>query len=71
MSTWSKYIRQGHSEMRPYVPGEDMTGISVSDTDTPALGGMIARNPVNHKDQWYVTEEYFKKNFELLGPCSD
>lgn len=51
--------------MRPYVPGEDLTGISVSAQDTPEEGGYIARNPENHKDQWYVAKAYFaKQQFE-------
>lgn len=65
---WKKYRRVGLSEMRPYVDGEDMTGISVSDPDKalPTLvGGMIARNPKNHNDQWYVAEKYFNDNLEL------
>jgi hypothetical protein len=61
---WKKYRRTGLSEMRPYVPGEDMTGISVSDTDTPEEGGMVARNPKNHNDQWYVAKAYFEENNE-------
>lgn len=64
MSEWKQYRRKGLSEMRPYVPGEDMTGISVSAVDTLKVGGMIARNPVNHEDQWYVAKEYFLDNLE-------
>jgi hypothetical protein len=66
MSTneWKKYRRTGLSEMRPYVPGEDMTGISVSKGDTPEEGGMIGRDKNNHKDQWYVSKTYFKENLE-------
>ena len=26
--------------------------------------GMVARNPQNHKDQWYVARKYFEDNFE-------
>ena len=63
---WNKYRRIGLSEMRPYVPGESMEGISVSATDTPELGGMIARNPKNHADQWYVAKKYFEENLELV-----
>jgi hypothetical protein len=62
MSEWKQYRRKGLSEMRPYVEGEDLTGVSVNPVDIPAVGGMIARNPVNHQDQWYVAEEYFKEN---------
>ena len=67
MSEFKFYQRKGLSEMRPYVPGEDLTGISVSDQDTPELGGMIARNPKNHADQWYVAKKYFEDNLELCA----
>lgn len=72
--TWKKYRRTGLSEMRPYVPGEDLTNISVSyvDRDNIAFdlangrdpGGMVARNPDDHTDQWYVSQDYFEKNLE-------
>ena len=61
---WQQYRRTGLTEMRPYIPGEDLTGISVSQEDTPAEGGMIARNKDNHDDMWYVNEAYFVKNME-------
>ena len=61
---FSQFRRTGLSEMRPYVPGEDLTGVSISGEDTPALGGMIARNPRNYADQWYVAEKYFAENLE-------
>jgi len=62
---WEQYKRKGLSEMRPYVKGEDLTNISVSAEDNPENDmGMIARNPDNHDDQWYVAREYFDKNLE-------
>lgn len=62
---WQQYRRKGLAEMRPYVKGEDLTGISVSDVDDPETDmGMIARNPKNHTDQWYVARQYFEDNFE-------
>lgn len=69
MDEFKSYKRSGHAEMRPYIPGEDLSGVSVSGEDTPSEGGMIARNPANHADQWYVAAAYFKKNFELLVLC--
>ena len=62
--TFKKYRRTGLSEMRPYIPGEDMTGISVAEVDNLYLGGMVARNPKNHKDQWFVAQRYFEENLE-------
>lgn len=65
MSEWKKYRRKGLSEMRPYVIGEDMSRVSVSRTDDPPNDmGMIARNPKNHLDQWYVARKYFEENLE-------
>lgn len=60
---WKKYQRKGLSEMRPYIPGEDLTGVSVAQVDLPPKeGDMIARNPANHEDQWLVARKYFEEN---------
>lgn len=64
MSEFKQYRKKQLQEMRPYVPGEDLAGISVSDQDTAEEGGMIARNPKNHADQWYVAKEFFADNYE-------
>ena len=61
-----QYKRKGLSEMRPYIVGENLSNISVSNTDTPEDGGMVARNPKNHDDQWYVAKKYFEDNLELV-----
>lgn len=64
-NNWKEYRRKGLSHMRPYVKGEDLSGISVSKEDRPETDmGMIARNPKNHEDQWYVARQYFEDNFE-------
>jgi hypothetical protein len=49
--------------MRPYIPGEDLTGISVNKEDIPELGGMIAENPKNPEDRWYVAKKFFEDNY--------
>lgn len=28
---------------------------------------MVARNPLNHEDQWLVAEQYFLENFEEIA----
>lgn len=65
---WNQYRRKGISEMRPYIPGEDITNISISEIDkidgSPKEGDMIARNPNNHNDQWLVAEKKFKEYLE-------
>ena len=63
---FKQYLRKNISEMRDYIPGEDLTGVSVSDADKalPTLnGGKIARNPTNHADTWYVAKVWFEDNF--------
>jgi hypothetical protein len=66
--SWKQYKRKGLSEMRPYVEGEDVTGISISEADlangSPKAGDMIARNPKDHTDQWLVAKKYFEDNLE-------
>jgi hypothetical protein len=65
MREFKQYRRKDLSELRPYVRGEDLAGISVSATDIPKLDmGMIARNPQDHNDQWYVARKYFNENLE-------
>jgi hypothetical protein len=67
MLGFKQYRRKGLSEMRPYVKGEDTTSISIADVDDPDTDmGMVARNPKNHKDQWYVARRYFEDNLELV-----
>jgi hypothetical protein len=69
-SNFVQYRKKQIAELRPYIPGEDVTDISISVPDyikgSPREGDMIARNPTNHKDQWLVNKEYFENNFELL-----
>jgi len=60
------YRKKALQPMRPYVPGEDLTGISVNKEDTPELGGMIAQNVANPKDQWYVAKKFFEENYEAV-----
>lgn len=64
MENWKKYVKKGVTEMRPYEKDEDLTGVSVSEVDDPPNDmGMIARNPDNHDDRWYVTKKYFDENY--------
>lgn len=72
MSDFQQYRRSQIAELRPYVPGEDMDGISISQPDkdagSPKPGDMIARNPKNHADKWLVAAQYFSDNFEPVTP---
>ena len=42
---FKEYRKKGITLMRPYVPGEDLAGVSVSAEDIPKDGDMIAINP--------------------------
>ena len=65
MSEHTKLYRKKNTQpMTPYVPGMSMSGISVSEEDTPEKGGMIATNPENRYDQWYVGKKFFEANYE-------
>ena len=52
--------------MRPYVEGEDLSGVNISEHDKNNIkaGDMIACDPDNPSDMWLVNQEYFKKTFE-------
>lgn len=70
MSEFKQYRRKQIAELRSYVDGEPMGGISISSEDikagSPKAGDMIARNPKNHADQWLVAAQYFSDNFEAM-----
>ena len=70
MKAFTRYRRTQIAELRPYEPGEDLEGVSVSPADkkagAPKAGDMIARNPKNHTDQWLVDAKFFAENFEPL-----
>jgi hypothetical protein len=68
MSGFKLYRRKQIAELRPYLAGESMAGISITAVDkmagSPKEGDMIARNPKNPQDQWLVAAQYFQDNFE-------
>lgn len=58
------YRKKNLQPARPYVEGEDMSKISVGDSDQPPqVGGMIATNPQNPDDQWYIAGKFFEDNY--------
>ena len=66
MSEFILYERSAYTELRPYVDGESMEHICVASGVVPEVGGMIARHPDDHSDQWYITPEYFLNNFAVV-----
>lgn len=71
MSDFAQYRCKQIAELRPWNPGDDMSGVSISQPDkeagSPKAGDMIARNPKNHADQWLVAAQYFADNFEPIA----
>jgi len=65
MSEFKNYKKNAVQPMRPYVVGENLGGISFSPADLPEEGGMIAVNPKNPNDKWYVAKKFFEENYEL------
>lgn len=59
------YRKKALQNLRPYIMGEDLTGISVNKEDTPEEGGMIAVNDKNPEDKWYVAKQFFIDNYVL------
>jgi hypothetical protein len=70
MREFRQYRRKQIAELRPYKPGEDINGVSISASDkeagSPKAGDMIGRNAKNHADKWLVAAQYFADNFEPL-----
>lgn len=66
MSEFKQYRRKELSEMRPYIKGESLDNVTIGHEADPETDmGMIARNPKNHGDLWYVPRKYFEENLEL------
>ena len=58
------YRKTNVQPMRPYIVGEDLDGISIKYGELPGAGGMIAHDPKNTGDKWYMTEQFFIENYE-------
>lgn len=56
------YRKKGTQQMHPWTPEVDMTGVSVSEEDTPEVGGMIAVGADNDA-RWYVSKGFFEANY--------
>jgi hypothetical protein len=71
VTPFKQYRRKQIAELREYQFGDNLESpvkVSITEADSkagsPKAGDMIARNPVNHEDQWLVAAEYFAANFE-------
>lgn len=66
LSEYKAYRKKNNQLLRPYVEGEDMSDIPVAAVDVPEVGGMIAINPNDINDMWYVSKTFFEDNYELI-----
>jgi len=67
MSAFKDYRKKNVQPLRPYVMGEDLNEVSVSGPDlqlSTLEGGMIAVNPNDPKDKWYVSKGFFEDHYE-------
>jgi hypothetical protein len=62
-----EYRKKDVTPMHPYVAGEDLTGVSISDVDktngSPKEGDMIAHDANNPTDRWLVSKEFFENKY--------
>lgn len=67
---FSLYQKITVTEIRPYVVGEDVSGVNIADyylsNGSPKKGDMICRNRSNPKDVWLVDKKYFSKHYAKI-----
>lgn len=71
MNELKGYRKKNIQMMRPYIPGENMDGVSVSEQDVLEEGGMIAVNESVDNDRWYIAKKFFVDNYELAEQEND
>jgi hypothetical protein len=64
MNRVANYRKKKVQAMYPWTPDTDMTGVSVNHVDVLEEGGMIALNPADNRDRWYVSKQFFSENYE-------
>lgn len=63
------YVKMVPQPMHPWEPGEDLTGVSISEADSPpSEGDFIATNPDNPSDRWLIKKDYHKKHYVEMNP---
>jgi len=65
MSEFTLYRKKLLQPMRPFTHDSDLKGVSVAACDEPEIGGMIAVNPEDETDKWYVSKQFFNDNYEV------
>jgi hypothetical protein len=62
---WKKFIKTAEQEMRDYIVGESLSGVSVAPGEIPKEGGKIARDAQGSR--WYISPEFFSNNYAEVG----
>jgi hypothetical protein len=60
------YYRIQNVEARPYVPGEDVSAVTMSESYTPQEGDMIARNPRDRDTLFLIPKDVFVTTYETF-----
>lgn len=68
MQNYKEYRKKQTQLLRPYIDGENIRGVSISDADkengSPKKGDMIAVNRKDETDKWLVAKKFFNDNYE-------
>lgn len=71
MEGFKEYRKKATQSLRPYVEGEVLDGVSISEPDkangSPKVGDMIAVSKTDATDLWLVSEKFFNENYELAN----
>lgn len=71
LSDFATYRHTQIAHARPYVEGEDLTGVITAPetlaAGSPKVGDMIVRDPMDHlASHLLVTEDYFRSHYERI-----
>lgn len=71
LSVWAEYKKPAVQLMRPYVPGEDKSKISIPVGVLPVLGDMVAKSSTDESDVWLIKKEFFDAHYEYWSSVED
>jgi len=72
MSNYTKYRAREIIEVRPYVEGEDLSGLSTSGLEremgSPKPSDVIIRLADSPQKEWFMSAAYLNRFYEPTGP---
>lgn len=69
-ASWRRSVHDHETvhEVRPYVVGEDLTGVQLTHQGQPNYqpveGDFVVHNPSNPTDSWLMDAAFFAENYE-------